>query len=358
MKISKKQLIKNLNFNFIKFFGILLFTCLLFTQVNVLGQSKIGEKTCVECHKDAVKKDILHGPTATDCTACHVSNGAKHPLENVTGFIFLEEGANLCYSCHEEAQTEFKKKYVHKPVKKGKCTECHEVHSSNNHSLIFEQSPDLCFSCHNEFEELKETSMSVHQPSFDGKSCLICHTPHASSQKRLLVENSKQLCLNCHNKTIEYDNREIANISKQLDETSHIHKALKKRCTSCHNPHFSNKNKQLLKETYPLGNYAKGIEENYSLCFNCHDTDMLNLETTTTATEFRDGDVNLHYLHLNKEKGRTCTNCHDAHSANNNKLIAKTRKFGRWNMPLEFTENESGGTCTGCHKALTYSRGK
>ncbi|WP_456421347.1 cytochrome c3 family protein [Lutibacter sp.] len=356
MKIQKKQSIKKLNFNLIKFSGTILFVCLLLTQVNVYSQIKEGEKTCVECHKNTVKKDILHGPTATDCTVCHVPNGEKHPLENVTGFKYLEEGANLCYSCHEEAQAEFKKRYIHKPVKKGKCAECHDVHSSNNKNFVLQQSPALCFTCHEDFEKAEETSISVHKPSFDGKSCMICHTPHASSQKRLLVENSKQLCLNCHNKTIKENDRKIANIGKQLDESSHIHKALKKRCTSCHNAHFSKKNKQLLKETYPLGNYAKGLEDNYTLCFNCHDTDLLNLKNTTTATEFRDGDRNLHFLHLNKDKGRTCINCHDVHSSNNTKLIAKTRKFGRWNMPLKFIENENGGTCTGCHKALTYKR--
>ena len=86
-------------------------------------------------------------------------------------------------------------------------------------------------------------------------------------------------------------------------------------------------------------------------------TDLLNLEKTTNMTEFRNGDQNLHYLHINKEKGRSCTNCHDVHAANNTKLIGTTVKFGRWDMPLNFVGTETGGTCaTGCHKEQKYDR--
>lgn len=328
------------------------------TQANTFGQVKVNteEKTCVECHEETVEKDVVHGAT-NECVSCHESNGKEHPLEGVVGFKLYDEGANLCYTCHEDAPVQFKKKYVHKPVKKGECAECHEVHSSDNKNLVVANSPELCYSCHEEFEKDRPVAMSVHNPSFENEeSCSLCHTPHASTQKRLLTDKSKQLCLNCHNEEIEFEDRIIANIEKQLDESSHLHKALKKRCTSCHNAHFSKKNVQLLKETYPTANYAKGIEENYALCFNCHDTDLLNLEKTTTMTEFRNGDVNLHYLHINKDKGRTCTNCHDSHAANNTKLIAKTRKFGKWNMPLEFEEDENGGSCKGCHKKLRYDR--
>ena len=345
--------------NFKKTFGLILFACLLLTQTNIFGQKKVNieEKTCVECHETTVEKDILHG-AANECISCHESNGEKHPIEGVIGFNPVEKGANLCYTCHEEKPVEFKKKYVHEPIKKGECSECHEVHSSNHQSLLITQSPELCLSCHEDFVEEKKVAQSVHTPSFEDDSCALCHTPHASSEKRLLSDKSKQLCLNCHNETIEVGNREITNIGKQLDESSHVHKALKKRCTGCHNPHFSKKNEQLLKETYPTKSYAKGIEENYALCFNCHDTDLLTLKNTTNMTEFRDGDVNLHYLHINKDKGRTCTNCHDSHSSNNTKLIAKTRKFGKWDMPLNFKEDENGGSCKGCHKELSYDRSK
>jgi len=335
---------------------ICLCTFLLFFNGMLTAQNN-SDKTCVECHKRTVKKDILHGPTATDCTSCHEPNGKEHPLEDVEGFTLFAEGAELCYSCHTELEAEHSLKYVHKPVKNGECNECHEVHSSNDPKLIFTQAPDLCFFCHSEIEDKAATAKTVHTASFEGDACLICHTPHASKQKRLLAGKNRDLCLSCHNKIIKREDETlIANIDKHITESSYPHKALKKRCTSCHNPHYSER-ELMLKENFPLGTYAKGVEETFQLCFDCHDVDLLNLEKTTEYTLFRNGEQNLHYLHVNKEKGRNCTTCHDLHAANNAQLIATTVKFGRWDMPLNYVGNENGGTCaTGCHKEQSYSR--
>ena len=330
---------------------------LLLFSLLLPAQNGSSNSCTTNCHKRTVKKDILHGPTATDCTSCHEPNGKEHPVEDVSAFNYFAEGADLCYSCHTELKEEHSLKYVHKPTKNGECTVCHEVHSSNDPKLVFTQTPDLCFFCHSDFDDGRATAKSVHTASFEGEACLQCHNPHASVEKKLLVDNSRQLCLNCHNKTIKKeDGNTIANIEKHLKESTHEHKALKSSCTGCHNPHLS-KRELLIKENFTFGNYVEGIEDNFALCFQCHDTDLLNVETTTVGTEFRQGDRNLHFVHVNKVKGRNCINCHDIHGAKNTKLIAATVKFGRWDMPLNYIENEKGGTCaTGCHKERSYTR--
>jgi predicted CXXCH cytochrome family protein len=329
---------------------------LLFSLI-LPAQNGTSNTCTTNCHKRTVKKDILHGPTATDCTSCHEPNGKEHPVEEVSAFNFFAEGADLCYSCHTEHKEAHSLKYVHKPVKNGECTQCHEVHSSNDSKLLFTQAPDLCFFCHSDFDDDRATAKSVHTASFEGDACLQCHEPHASAEKKLLVDNGRTLCLNCHNKIItRADKSVIPNIEKHLAESTHEHRALNSKCTSCHDPHLSAREK-LLTEDFTVGIYAKGLEENFALCFQCHDTDLFNLETTDTSTEFRQGDRNLHYVHVNKEKGRNCTACHDIHGAKNTKLIAATVKFGRWDMPLNYIENDNGGTCaTGCHKERSYAR--
>ena len=148
----------------------------------------------------------------------------------------------------------------------------------------------------------------------------------------------------------------LLNIEKHLAESTHEHRALNSKCTSCHNPHFSER-ERLLTENFTVGIYAEGLEDNFALCFQCHDTDLFNLETTATSTGFRQGDRNLHFVHVNKEKARNCTACHDIHGAKNTKLIAATVKFGRWDMPLNYIENDNGGTCAiGCQKERSYAR--
>ena len=334
------------------FQGLILIFVLLF-QVNIYSQKK--EKTCIECHKRTIKKEILHGP-ASDCISCHKPNGKKHPVEDVESFTYLEEGADLCFSCHdEEKDAIIKNKYVHKPVAKGECSECHEIHSSNDPKFIFAKAPDLCYFCHDEIEKTIEESTFVHSPATDEDGCIGCHSPHSSSRKKLLISGGRELCLSCHDKTIAVDDRKITNIDKLLKESKFVHEALEKSCNACHDPHASN-NKFLMTTSYPTGNYAKGTEENYEMCFECHDADLLLAEKTKYATEFRDGDINLHFLHVNKEKGRTCNNCHSLHGSSREHLIPETVKFGKWNMPLVFKNYEDGGSCKGCHKEKRYTR--
>jgi hypothetical protein len=43
---------------------------------NLIAQST-ESNSCLECHQRTVKKDILHGPTATDCSICHVPYRGK-----------------------------------------------------------------------------------------------------------------------------------------------------------------------------------------------------------------------------------------------------------------------------------------
>ena len=356
MKTKKKSLAKNFIISIVKPSGSILLTCMLLIQFNLLSQKSNSEKTCVECHQRTVKKEILHGPVAADCTSCHIPNGKEHPLEDISGFTYLEEGSNLCFTCHEEeGNTITNNKYVHKPVSRGECTECHEVHSSNNPKLIFAKSPDICYFCHSKLEKAIENLAVVHLPATQEGGCIGCHSPHSSPERKMLVSNPKELCLSCHNKTITKGDRKIANIDQLIRKSKVVHAALDRSCNSCHEPHAS-ENKSLLDVYYPTGVYAKGTEENYELCFGCHDTELLLAETTKIATEFRDGENNLHYVHVNKEKGRTCNTCHNMHGTINEHLIPETVKFGKWDMPLVFKQTENGGSCKGCHAELSYTR--
>lgn len=358
MGTNKNKQTSNFRSTFVRIHLILLTACILIPQIVVFGQNTSSSKDCIECHKKTMNKSRLHGPVAVDCYSCHTSNGEKHPLKNIEGFTLIEQGADLCYSCHKETHTSItSNKYIHTVIKKKKdCLGCHEVHSSNDSDFVKAKSPDLCLSCHEKLDKkIKNATITHSQVTKDG-GCIECHSPHSSPEKKLLVTNGRELCLTCHNETIETENRNITNIGKLLDENKVQHRALRKKCTSCHDPHAS-KNNNFLKASYPIGNYANAVIENYELCFNCHDSDLLVLKNTTTATEFRNGDQNLHFVHLNKEKGRACVNCHDVHASSGEYLIPETVKFGNWDMPLRYISLENGGSCaSGCHKELKYIR--
>jgi len=96
----------------------------------------------------------------------------------------------------------------------------------------------------------------------------------------------------------------------------------------------------------------------FSLCFSCHKRDMVQYPETSFATNFRDGERNLHFVHVNnKQKGRSCRLCHNFHGSADPKLIRDSAPFGKWNLPLKFVKTETGGGCSpGCHKPLYYDR--
>jgi predicted CXXCH cytochrome family protein len=90
----------------------------------------------------------------------------------------------------------------------------------------------------------------------------------------------------------------------------------------------------------------------------CHEKDLAAEEWTTTMTGFRNGEQNLHYVHVHKAvKGRTCRACHDAHATNNPRHIRDSVPFGNWSLPVGYTKTETGGQCLpGCHQMFRYDR--
>ena len=68
---------------------------------------------------------------------------------------------DLCYDCHSRSL--FLKRYQHKPAVTGKCTSCHNPHSSNNGRLLTMAMPDLCYKCHD-----KKMAAQAEHPFSDG----------------------------------------------------------------------------------------------------------------------------------------------------------------------------------------------
>lgn len=135
-----------------------------------------------------------------------------------------------------------------------------------------------------------------------------------------------------------------------------MHGAIEKAgCTGCHDPHAST-NPFLLSRSFPDGSYAVANKENFGTCFNCHKSEMIE-KPVSTATGFRNGDKNLHFVHVSGDKGRSCTICHNPHGSANDHLINDKTQFGSWEMPLRYKPIDNGGSCSpGCHAERKYER--
>jgi predicted CXXCH cytochrome family protein len=194
--------------------------------------------------------------------------------------------------------------------------------------------------CHTDFD-----FASLTHPDPDEVSCTDCHQgdaeDHAVNNTRLT--RSPDSCTYCHDGFLErpFPHAPVA----------------EEKCTTCHNPH-GDLQKMLLPPDYPSGMYVSYNEKEYRLCFSCHKRELLMFPDTSFSTDFRDGNRNLHYLHVNKTtRGRNCDVCHDIHGSNQPKMITEYMGFGNWKMKTNFKKTEIGGGCApGCHRPKTYSR--
>jgi len=109
-------------------------------------------------------------------------------------------------------------------------------------------------------------------------------------------------------------------------------------------------------ERLPKEYYLNFKYESYAVCFDCHSSSLVNAENTLD-TKFRNGDRNLHFVHVNKNKGRNCINCHEVDKVG--KIVfSKKVPFGKnWTLPVNVALTPTGGRCVvGCHKPKDYDR--
>jgi predicted CXXCH cytochrome family protein len=157
------------------------------------------------------------------------------------------------------------------------------------------------------------------------------------------------------------DGTRLVNMDALLKNNPQQHGPIREGdCSACHQPHAAQRFR-LLAGDYPPAFYAPFALDQYALCFQCHIQDLVLKKEGRNLTQFRDGDRNLHYLHVNQEKGRTCRACHEVHASRQPAHLRESVPFGDsgWMLELKFSPDARGGSCTpGCHETRTYDRDK
>jgi predicted CXXCH cytochrome family protein len=306
---------------------------------------KEASNLCLMCHDLEMENDrIQHAPVVMgECIECHNAHSA-----NYSALLHSKKQAT-CAKCHSEHELISKMENLHYPYDDD-CANCHSAHSSKYNNLLIDDAKNLCFTCHDNIQKNLENKSIKHLIMNDSLSCLKCHSPHASKEPAVLLKKEKVLCLNCHNKEFG----PIKNMKKHISESKYIHDPVKESCSSCHNSHASDY-PYLTKDFFIPIKYAPANVKNFDLCFNCHNISLMNLKRSVIVTRFRNGDNNLHYVHLTGQKARNCNLCHDVHASDQERLIKNRSQFGEWKMPIEYKSNLNGGTClSGCHEKKEY----
>jgi predicted CXXCH cytochrome family protein len=216
-------------------------------------------------------------------------------------------------------------------------------------------------SCHTGMEKKKY----VHEIGVDGMKCSRCHetkTEGSHDFKKIPAE-MMYLCAQCHRADV-LPPKDVKKSPPQViseDKARKLHKPFAEgRCTACHDAHSSNYSRHL-KLSFPEGMYASYQEDTYALCASCHKDleKKLTEPRTMELTMFRNGNVNLHYRHVNKNKGRTCKACHHPHGLDKARLLRDTFQFGNRRLTVDYEKTETGGMCsTTCHRVAKYDRYK
>jgi len=312
---------------------------------------------CVLCHQKGFQDGkFVHGPVAVGaCIICHDPHAGPKP-----GMMF-KSTTNLCLDCHSELTPPkgIDQRLVHTPARED-CTQCHDPHTSDHQFQLKDKTPDLCAQCHDQFHQWIEGAVTMHGPVGEDGGCVKCHSPHFSKLPKLQKAPQPQLCLTCHNVPITLPNgHTIPDMKTLLEQNPSHHGPIREgACTACHQPHAS-EHFRLLTQDYPAEFYSPFDMEKYKLCFTCHQSDMVKDESGTGLTGFRNGDLNLHWVHVNREKGRTCRACHEVHASKQPFHIRDSVPFGTsgWKLPINYQKSKAGGSCApGCHKPRSYSR--
>jgi predicted CXXCH cytochrome family protein len=308
---------------------------------------------CFECHDPPPTTEFQHGPVALGvCTVCH--NPHSGPKE----FMLPETGNSLCFVCHTDMREHVHSvRLQHDVINEEGCTACHDPHRSNFNRQLKKDMPALCMECHEQVGEVVEKAVVAHEPVTKDSKCANCHEPHGGDVPKLLVNQEVDLCLDCHDKPMETPNGSIINMKAWIEDNPERHGPIREgSCTLCHQPHGS-QHFRILAYEFPRKFYSPFSIEVYDLCFQCHEDTLVLDELTTALTDFRNGDKNLHYIHVNKERGRTCRACHEVHAGTKPKRMKDFVPFGSWMYPLNFELAVDGGKCApGCHLPRGYDR--
>jgi len=335
-------------------------------------------KLCGECHPregspspapgagapaaPAARKPIRefphpHGPFAAGlCLDCHTAHTASQPK------LLRKSEQELCTGCHAETVSALASlAHVHEPVL-AECRACHHAHGGESAGMLRARTAELCLGCHEPVRaEMGTPGKHVHGAMTEGDSCIACHLGHGGATEALLREPISAGCLGCHAEEIVAANgRKVAGMARELAERPVHHQPVREgKCLDCHRPHVS-EHPDLLAKAAPDRLYVPYSDEAYALCYGCHEP-LAITEERGTRTKFRDGDRNLHAVHVNREKGRSCAICHEVHASRSPALLREDVPFGPggWRLPIEFRATADGGTClSGCHAEKSYDRRK
>lgn len=299
---------------------------------NFLVMDNINSALCESCHSPQGWLSSTHHSPNAKCESCHTSHTAGQP----SGLLLGADEESTCFqSCHNsidpgvDIKSAFAKSYthpidtavgVHDPVENPlsaayhvECADCHNGHQVNSSVAT---APDVSGALAG-VSGVNVAGAVVDPALYEHEICFKCHSSNSfvssTAVTRQINEIDQQLRFDATNPSFHPvaavgKNPNVPSLRVGYTEGSRIY------CTDCHNsddgatagggaadgPHGSIY-PHLLIDRYEQGNYPLVyVEDNYALCWRCHDP----------ATLLAGGTF--HARHV-QGKEAPCSACHDPH---------------------------------------------
>ena len=195
--------------------------------------------------------------------------------------------------------------------------------------------------------------------------CIICSCLLPSSIDAIIFQDMPNHsgrkignpCLPCHEVQREW--KTMLRLQKGHEGEVYFHAPYSdNQCSACHNPE-----EDTFKYPFDTSEYVRYSKSSYDLCWTCHEKEHILGREDESNTQFRHGELNLHTVHVVRDRGVNCVNCHDPHASITKYLVdpcrmdpGEGRRFPcEWGSAIEY--NDNGGRCsTVCHRDYSYSR--
>lgn len=170
-----------------------------------------GSDLCFSCHENSKplrSKHLGRDMAAVDCLSCHHPHGGESAslLRKVSHAPFAdrecqschadETGLDACLKCHDDVLSGFNYAHNHLGIagSKNPCVSCHNPHVADRPGLLPENVGSVCRDCHADTFARREKSLHKHG---NWETCTDCHDLHGSNDVAMLKQGS-QVCHLCH----------------------------------------------------------------------------------------------------------------------------------------------------------------
>jgi cytochrome b subunit of formate dehydrogenase len=314
-----------------------------FDAGNLPHKEKIDPVNCLNCHKDATTRHLIHSPIlksktndlelVASCKQCHGTHNVQRLKVGTTRMISTES-IDICATCHEEQARPYRLSAHGKASDAGVigapvCMSCHRsqisgLKGSSDSAKVKLTQEKLCLSCHLDDPHVRAQVsptagfIAAYEKSVHGSAllkgnaavanCIDCHGSHEikkgkESTSRVNRERIPETCGTCH-ASIAYEYRESIHgtASSKGNKEAPV-------CTDCHGEH------NILSPSNPNSRVSPR-NVSAQVCAPCHSSVTLTEKYGLAGDRFKTFSSSFHGLATSSGsiEVANCASCHGVHN--------------------------------------------